>query len=161
MRLSKALWADVSQTRPKRRRCARTGPCVPLKQRSDLLLSHPGLAVVTRLSLLGSPGPGLILAAGTRRTRSPRLHVHLQLFVLAKSWFAKETRARSEGRKLALARHNRTCRMLWDLTPEIRRDDRSPQNATLRKNLPDNGTQHIPELQRCQSRKRCRFFMQL
>ena len=27
-------------------------------------------AVVTRQSLLGSPGPGLILAAGTRRTRS-------------------------------------------------------------------------------------------
>jgi hypothetical protein len=49
-------------------------------------------------------------------------------FVLAKSGARKKLGRDPEGRKLALARHNRACRTCFgDLAPGIRRDDCSPK----------------------------------
>src|SRR5450759_1043865 len=94
MRLSKALWADASRTRPERQRCAETGSCVPRERRSDLLLRHPGLTVVTRLS-----GARADSCNGNRRTQSPRLRVHLRFFVLAKNLGSPKKLGQDPGKK--------------------------------------------------------------
>ena len=61
---------------------------------SDLLLSHPGLTVVTRQS-----GAKADSCNGNRRTQSPRLRVHLQLFVLAKNLGSRKKLAQDPGGK--------------------------------------------------------------
>jgi len=74
------------------------------------LLSHPGLpsllgsrysAVVTRRSLLGSPGPGLILATGTGEPIPASWCSLATLRSCEKSWLAKKAREKSSRKKLA------------------------------------------------------------
>jgi len=111
MRLSMALWADASRTRPKRRRCAETGPCVPLKQRSDLLLSHPGLAVVSRLS-----GARADSCSGNKANPVPTSSCSLTAFSFLRNLGSRKKLGRDpEGRKLALARHNRAFRTCFGI----------------------------------------------
>ncbi len=89
MRLSMALWADASRMRTKRRRYAETGPCVPRKQRSDLLLSHPGPTVVSRRS-----GARADSCSGNKADPVPASSCPLTGFrSCKKSWFARGARA--------------------------------------------------------------------
>src|SRR5260370_19686326 len=67
-------------------------------------------AIQDQPSFLGGPGPGLILAAGTRRTPSPRLHVHLQVFVLAKNLGSRGELAQGAHGKEVLRSHYTACR---------------------------------------------------
>jgi hypothetical protein len=93
-----------------------------------LLLSHPGLAVVTRLS-----GARADSCNGNRRTQFPRLRVHLRFFVLAKNSASRKKLGQDPGEE-SFHLHSRynACRTAFGI--QLRESGVtgcSPHNASI------------------------------